>query len=271
MVDPIGTARRVFVRARESELSFLAGSVAFFAFVSIIPAMLLVVAVGTALWSEELATRAVSLIASYLSGEGARVVREALVDSPGGVGASIVGVVGLLWSTLKVFRAIDLAFDRVYGVEKTSPLWRQLVNGAVVVVTIGVGIALLLTVQTVVERLAGDLPAGLVSVPLLVGGLLVALAPLYYVMPPRPVTVREIVPGTVTAVVGLIALRQGFRAYTAVAGEYQAYGVLGAALLFLLWLYFGSLVLLVGAVVNVAVAEGRPGLRDSDRSAASDS
>lgn len=58
------------------------------------------------------------------------------------------------------------------------------------------------------------------------------------------------------AVVGFVILRVAFAAYAGVAGQYLAYGFLGAVLLFLLWLYFGALVLLFGAVVNAAVTGG---------------
>jgi membrane protein len=86
-------------------------------------------------------------------------------------------------------------------------------------------------------------------------GLFVALFPLYYVMPPESVSARHFFPGTATVVFGWLLLRALFGVYASTAVRYQAYGFLVAVLLFLLWLYFGATVLLVGAVVNVVIGD----------------
>ncbi|EMA59360.1 YihY/virulence factor BrkB family protein [Halorubrum lipolyticum] len=251
----VAFGRSVFVLGRESELSFLAGSIAFFAFFSVVPALVLAVAVGSAVGGERFAAGVLALFEAYLSTEGTAVVSAALTDQSGIAGATAVGTLALAWSALKVFRAIDLAFDRIYGSETVTPLGRQLLNATAVMTTIGIGIVLLVSAQLVlglpaVERV---LPSRAVGIAVLFGGLLVALLPVYYVLPPRRVSLREVLPGTVAAVVGLVVLETLFHLYSTVAGQYRAYGFLGIVLLFLLWLYFGALALLFGAVVNVAV------------------
>ncbi|WP_435099591.1 YihY/virulence factor BrkB family protein [Halorubrum sp. N11] len=247
--------RSIVVLGRESELSFLAGSIAFFAFFSVVPALVLAVAIGSAVGGERFAASVLALFESYLSAEGTAVVSAALTDQSGIAGATAIGTLALAWSALKVFRAIDLAFDRIYGSETTTPLGRQLLNAIAVMTTIGIGIVLLVGAQLVlglpvVERFV---PSRAVGVAVLFGGLLVALLPVYYVLPPRRVSFREILPGTVTAVIGLVVLETAFHLYSTVAGQYRAYGFLGIVLLFLLWLYFGALALLFGAVVNAVI------------------
>lgn len=254
-MEPLpATVRSVATLARDSNLSFLAGSIAFFAFLSVIPALLLALAFGSMIGAERSASRIIGLTQSILSSEGSAVISEALADPNGAVGASVVGGVALLWSTLKVFRAIDIAFDRIYRSEKTVSIPRQLLNATVALGAIAAGVVLLLTVQLIVGRLAPRLPqyARFVDVLVLIAGLTIVLAPLYYVMPPRRIHLREVIPGTITAVFGLVALQQGFHVYASFAGQYEAYGFIGAVLLFLLWLYFGAFILLFGAVVNAA-------------------
>lgn len=252
----VETVRSIVALGRESELSFLAGSIAFFAFFSVVPALVLAVAVGSAVGGERFATGVLALFDAYLSEEGATVVNAALTDQAGVVGATAIGTLALAWSALKVFRAIDLAFDRIYRSEAVTPLGRQLLNATAVMTTIGVGIALLVGVQLVLGLPAVErfVPSRAVGLAVLFGGLLVALLPVYYILPPRRVSLRGVLPGTVTAVAGLVVLETLFHLYSTVAGQYQAYGFLGIVLLFLLWLYFGALAVLFGAVVNV-VAE----------------
>ena len=252
----VSTARSVVTLAKSRELSFLAAGIAFFAFFSIIPAIILVFALGSLVGGEAFANSIVALVESYLSDEGVTVLDEALGDPSGMVGASLVGAVALVWSLLKVFRAVDIAFDRVYQVETSTSLPEQLRDGAIAVVAIGIGFALLVAVQMMVVRLGDIIPyTSLIGVLVVILGLTVVLVPLYYVMPPARIPFSEAIPGTVVAVLGLLVLQQGFQIYAANAGTYQAYGFIGAVLLFLLWLYFGALILLIGAVVNAAYAD----------------
>lgn len=87
---------------------------------------------------------------------------------------------------------------------------------------------------------------------------MIVFLPLYYVMPPVDVSAREALPGTAVAAVGWLVLQFGFQIYVANAGNYQAYGLLGAVLLFQTWLYFASILVLMGAVVNVVLAGRDP-------------
>ncbi|MDZ7688079.1 MAG: YihY/virulence factor BrkB family protein [Halobacteriales archaeon] len=248
--------RSVVRRAREDEVSFLSASVAFYAFFSVVPLIILALAVASFVGGEAFENRAVALVGTYLSSEGETVVAEALTSPAGRIGASAVGVVALGWSALKVFRAVDIAFDRVYETETTASFARRLTKAVVVLTAIAVAAALMVGVRSLAVRL--DVSASYAAALgwlVLVVGLFAALVPVYYVMPPERVTVREILPGTATAVVGWLLLQGLFGVYASAAARYQAYGFLGAVLLFLLWLYFGATVLLLGAVVNVVSAE----------------
>ncbi len=256
-IQPIVTTVRTIVTlGREKEISFLAGSIAFFAFVSLIPAMVLVLAVGALVGGEGFAVALVQLVESALSEEGSEVLTAALENTTGLAGASIAGLVVLAWSALKVFRALDIAFDRIYAVETRSSIIRQLLNGAIVALAIGTALALLVLVRATLMWL--EVPfAGVLSSILLIGGLVLVLTPMYYVMPPVRVSLRHVLPGSLTAVVGLFILQQVFQVYAANAAQYQAYGFIGAVLLFLLWLYFGATVILMGVVVNAALSTTR--------------
>lgn len=241
--------------ARHRDISFLAGGIAFFAFLSLIPAMVLVLAVGSLVGGEAFAARVLALVESYLSAEGSAVLTEALEDSRGLAGVSAVSALFLLWSSLKVFRAIDVAFDRVYRVDASTPLLEQIRSGTVVSLAITAGIGLLLAVQTLLARIMGLGMLAFLGWPATVAGLFVVLFPLYYWLPPVEQSLRSALPGTGLGVVGIVVLGNLFESYTVIAGQYQAYGAVGAVLLFLLWLYFGALILISGAVVNAAIRQ----------------
>lgn len=253
----VATVRSAVALAREVEITFMAASVAFYAFFSVIPSLLLALAVGSMLGGDAFAEGIVALTGEYLSASGEAVVNEALTGPSGRLQASATGVLALIWSALKVFRALESAFDRIYRSHADTPILQQFVDGTVVLLTIGLALGLMITVGTVIGM------PDVVAVPyldavswlVLIGGLVGVFVPLYYVMPPVSVSIREILPGTATAVAGWLALQALFQLYAANALQYRVYGFVGAVLLFMLWLYIGAVILLFGAAVNVAAAD----------------
>jgi hypothetical protein len=164
----------------------------------------------------------------------------------------------LLWSGLKLFRGLDVAFATVYRLPQPGGLLQQVLDGLTALAAVTVGVALTVVVGAAIARFE----AVFEGVPLvdvagtlvLVLSLTLSLFPLYYVLPDQPVGVREALPGALFAAVGWTALQTGFRVYAANAGSFQAYGVLGGALLLVTWLYFGGLILLIGGVLNAVLA-----------------
>lgn len=250
--------KSIVATVRERDVTFLAASIAYYAFVSVIPLLVLVLVIGSAVGGEAFADRLLAVMEGALSSSGREMVLSAVTSERGRSGASVVSLVTLTWSALKLFRGIDLAFDEVYGSATDSSLLQQIRDGLAVVAAIVLAAALMVAISAVVGFAGSfNVPfAGLLGRLVLLVGLAVVFLPVYYVMPPIPVTVREILPGAAFAAVGWTVLQVGFQIYAANAGAYQAYGVLGAVLLFVTWLYFGGVLLLVGAALN-AVLSGR--------------
>lgn len=257
-MDSITTTRTVISVIRDENISLLAASIAYYAFTSIMPLLLLALSIGSRLGGQAFAQRIVSAVQEQLSTHGAIVVERALTDPTGRAGASILGIVVLIWSGIRVFRGLDLAFNEIYGTESQTGVLEQIKDGFTVLIAISLGVVLLIGLGILLDWAPTiTLPyINLLGYIAVIGGLVVVFLPLYYVLPPVTVSVREVVPGTVLLAIGWLILRTVFQVYVANAGAYQAYGLLGAVLLFLIWLYLASMLLLVGAAVN-AVLGGR--------------
>lgn len=76
-------------------------------------------------------------------------------------------------------------------------------------------------------------------------------------LPPVDASIREVLPGVAVAAGGWVLLQIGFQLYATTASRYGAYGMIGAALLFVTWLYFASIVVLLGGAVNAVLHEDR--------------
>jgi len=263
--------KRLVTLAQTEQLPFLAAAIAYYAFVSIVPLLIVGLAVATAVAGGTVATQVVTAVGDFLTPEASSLLESALTADTGRGGVTVAGLAVLVWGGLRVFRGIDIAFSRIYGAEVPKPLSKQLRDALIVLIVIGLAIAgtvavaaLLPLSATPFSGMAGTLGLFLV--------LPFVLFPLYYIFPSRPVTLTEAAPGAVFAGGGWTILGAAFGVYTALAGSYQLYGVLGGVLLLLVWFYFAGLVLLIGAALNVVIAGGdrqlqQGGLREPDQRA----
>ena len=236
---------------RDRHLTYLAAGVAYYAFVSLIPLVLLAVAVASLVGGSVFADRVVTTLGRYLSSSGQESVTRMLTVTAGREVASVVGFLTLAWSGSRLFRALDIAFDEMYVDDVETPLLEQVGNALVVALGIGAAVAVAVVAGIVVSVLPWGAPlAGPLGAAALVAVLALALLPVYYVLPPVDVSLREVLPGALVAAVGWVLLQAGFGVYATTAGRYGAYGIVGAILLFVTWLYFASIVVLVGGAVN---------------------
>ena len=251
---PVTILRAMATETKENHLTFMAGSLAFYAFLSLIPLFLLSFVAATVIGGEAFAQQVTGLFESTLTESARELLADVLTDSSGQTSASALGIVTLLWSALKLFRGLDIAFDAVYGVRKAKSLLKQLRDAIVVLAAVGLAVgAVVFTAGAL--TLVPSLPVvGRFSPLLLVVGLSLTFLPIYYFVPDVDVSVLEVLPGTVLAALGWAITEFAFQFYVAYAGRYAAYGVVGGVLLVLIWLYYSCMVLLVGAVVNVVLA-----------------
>jgi membrane protein len=246
--------RSLAALVRDEQLSFLAAAIAYYAFVSLVPLVLLSIAVASAVAGQAFASQVISLFQEFLTAEAASLLEGALASARGRSSATIVGLAVLLWSGLRLFRGLDVAFSRVYRADRPVPLLTQVRNALVVLGGIGVALAATALLATVLPLTETAYPR-VVGPVFLFAVLTATFFPLYYVFPDRAVTVREAMPGAVLAATGWVLLSLGFGIYADNAAAFQIYGVIGGVLLVLTWFYFGGLLVLLGAALNATLSE----------------
>jgi membrane protein len=243
-------AKSVVSGIGEKNVTFMAAGIAYQAFISLIPLLVLVFFLVAFVGDAALARQVSSITEGVLPESGRVVLEEGIEGDTGSVGTSLIGLVVLLWGSLKIFRGLDTAFSEIYATTADNSIVDQFRDGVVVFGTIGVALVAA-AVTTVAFAVFPSIPfLGLLNPLLLVVGLTIAFLPMYYFFPDVDVSVREVLPGVVVAAVGWAALQALFQVYVALSSGSDAAGPVGAILLLLTWLYFGGLILLVGAVVN---------------------
>jgi YihY family inner membrane protein len=255
MHGTVTKTRALVALARTEQLPFLAAAIAYYAFLSVVPLLVVSLGLASTLAGDALAAELVETLDAVLTSEATDTVEETLLDAPGREATTALSAVVALWGSLRVFRGLDTAFSRVYGVTGPKPLVRQIRDALVVLVAIALAVTTM-GLAVAVLSLAPETLGGALGTVGLVVALPVVFFPLYYVFPARDVTVREAIPGAVFAGLVWWVLGSVFGIYAARTGLTELYGVLGGVVLLLVWFYASGLVLLVGASLN-AVLGGR--------------
>jgi membrane protein len=261
-------AKSVVAGIQEKNVTFMAAGIAYQAFISLIPLLVLVFFLVSFVGDEALAQQVSSTTEGFLPESGQIILEDGIEGDTGSVGTSIIGLVALVWGSLKIFRGLDTAFSEIYASTEENSLVDQLQDGAVVFGTIGVALVAA-AMTTIAFAFFPNIPfLGVLNPLLLVVGLTIAFLPMYYFFPDVDVSAREVLPGVIVAAIGWAALQALFQIYVAISSSSESAGPIGAILLLLTWLYFGGLILLVGGVVN-ATRSGHIEI-ESDETAAGD-
>ncbi|WP_227380980.1 YihY/virulence factor BrkB family protein [Haladaptatus halobius] len=249
----ITVAQSVRTEIQEKQVTFLAGSIAYHAFISLLPLLLLAFLVFAAIGSNNLQTQVITFARSLSPAIG-ELAKTTLASEQGRASASIVGILTLMWGALKLFRGLDTAFSEIYAAEIDESILDQVRDGLIVLFAIGFAVVATIIAGTLLALFPAVPFIELLNPIVLIMALTIAFFPMYYLFPGVETTPRGVLPGTIFAAVGWTALQGLFQIYVQVVGS-SASGILGAVLLLVTWLYFSGLVLLIGAVLNAVLAK----------------
>ena len=199
-------------------------------------------------------------------------VIDAVIASRAGI--SLFGLVFLLWGALGIFSAITQGVGRAFDANTPRPFWQDKLIGLVLMLITGVlGVASVVIgiltgiLQSATRDVLASVPGGYLALSLIgfvtpIVLIFVVFMVLYRLVPNRHVTWREALPGAVAATVFWTVLRIGFTYYTTNIARYDtAFGPISATISLLVFLYFASVIVLLGAEVaraNVLEDAGEP-------------
>jgi membrane protein len=237
----------------------LAAMIAYFALLSFMPLLFLALALlGVAGQADE---------GSYFVKELERIFPSASLDSILGAirtiqrNATTLGIVGgaaLLWSSLSLFSVLESALNIVYDRPN-----RSFLRGKALATLMMIGSLVALFVSLVIGSVGsivmkryvpGVASSGVVAngvpIALSLAGVFAFLVSVYYVLTNAPLTLRDVLPGAITAAVLLEGTFQLLPAYLRVSKQLPALQATGAPVVLLVWLYVMANLIVFGAEVN---------------------
>lgn len=248
----------------EDNLSIVAAGVAFYAFVAVVPALAVVIAIYALVANAGDLGHHLDLLARVVPGEVMPLLEDQIKritenNTAAGISA-VVGVLIALYSSANATKALITGLNVAYDEsEKRSFIRLNLVALALTIAAIvGVlaSVALVAVLPAALNHLGlSDTSEKLVSWlrwPLLVALFIFGVAVVYRYAPSRETAKwRWISPGALVAAGLWIVGSALFSVYVAKFGSYdKTYGSLGAVVVFLMWLYLSAYTVLLGAEFN---------------------
>jgi len=192
-------------------------------------------------------------------------LRRAATRSSDELGAAVAGSVVLaLWATRSAVNAMMKAINHVDGAPPRWTGWRWIV--LTVIVALGalfiafLVLALIVALPTIGHALKPNHRAFVqdLGMPLTVLVAISGLSFLYWLGTPHAKALRHVIPGALVATSLGVAASIGLSYYVTEVSSTNFYGAFGSALVVMLWFYVCALAVLAGAVVNFELRAGPP-------------
>ncbi|MCA3510023.1 MAG: YihY/virulence factor BrkB family protein [Rhodobacter sp.] len=263
----IHTANLLWHRSFDAKLGLISAGVAFFGFLAIFPAAAAVIALWGFASDPEVIRGQIALLRDFLPADAFKVLDtqvQALISSNGDVfgATTVLSTLFALWSARAGVDALIQGLDAAYGTSPRGGMWHAVQAVFLTATLIAVALVSVLA-AVVVPLLLAVLPLGPESTRLLevvneILGLSVVIfgVALAYRFGPNHVsrTRPRILPGLILSTLLWAVASRAFMLYLANFGSYnQIYGSIGAVVVLLMWFWFSSYAVLLGAALNAVM------------------
>jgi len=248
----------------------MAAALSYYFVISLFPAIILLSAIIAYLPGERPFDQVLSMMAGFVPHDSLELLRKVLstMVTPNRGTLLSFGILGTLWTASGGFAAAIEALDIAYEVEEARPFWvtRPLAVG----LTLLVGLLLLVALGVmIVGPQFGDWLAARANLSWLLAKAwpyihwtvavvftVLAVEALYFIAPNVKQRFWATLPGAVLSVVCWVALSYGLGIYFRSFAHFnKTYGAMGAVIALMVWLYWTSFLMLLGAELNCELAK----------------
>jgi membrane protein len=241
-----------------------AAALSFFFFLSLAPLLIFLVSLMALLPVPNLDRHIVEALSQIVPADAMTVVRRLLVSVfQSNRRLLSLGILGAIWAGSTGFNSMIVALNSAYRAKEARPLWKRQLVAIGLTIVVGAMVVAALFLLFLGSRIGfwladhlGINPALAAAWPyvrwlVVVGFTALSVEVLYFIAPHVKQRFLAQVPGAAVAVVLWLASSFGLGLYLRRFVEFTAiYGTLGAMIALMLWFYFSSLAILIGAEVN---------------------
>lgn len=268
----IELARAIGSRYRAHQLTAFAGQMAYFLMLSFFPLMIFSVSIITRLKIDY--SPIVDGAHLILPDNITRLLTQFVQNTASVNNTAVLSAAGLttLYSASKGISALQRALNASYEVQETRNFLQIRLVGMLYTFLFTIILVLTLLVPDLFERALKALSTffnvyvdeefmallHFLRNLFLMGSFIGVIGSVYAVLPNKKLRLRDIYPGALFAIVGSAVTNFGFATIVVALTDYSVlYGSLSAVIAFMIWLYFLSLILIIGAEINAMYLEGK--------------
>lgn len=245
----------------------MSAAIAYYTVFSLPPLLVVIIAVAGAVFGADQVENAItSQVGGLIGPDGAAEIHTMIAnasDLGSGIGSKIAGIVALLFGATGAFAQLQKALNRAWDVEETSSggvigivFKRMLSFGMILTIAflLLVSLAVSAAVSAFGNAAADAIGIGIPSVVMQgidilisVGVITVLFAVIFKVLPDAEIAWRDVWVGALATAVLFTLGKFLIGLYLGTANPGSAFGAAGSLALILVWIYYSSLILLVGA------------------------
>jgi membrane protein len=256
---PASVAVGAFTKFRDDQSSNLAAMIAFWAFFSIFPLLLVLVTVLGWVLPESSKDSVLTNVANMFP----LLDPKSINGLTGSWWPFVVGLLTALWSGLGAVRTVQTAFNSVWEIpmHERPKLLEQIWRSLLVLVTIGLGLVATTIISGFIVNSSNSINlsgvgriGGYVLAAALDVGLFIAA---FRMLSSRDISVRDVIPGAVFSGIVFFILEQlsSWIISRHLKSAQSTYGHFATVITILWWFYLQALVTMLGAQLNVVLKE----------------
>jgi membrane protein len=267
----LSVARRAIHAFSADECSTRAAALAYYAFFSLPPVLLIIIYVaglryGEAAAAGQISSQLESFVGPQVGRQIESLISNAAQQKNGGLIASLFALAGLIYASTTAFAELQHTLNRAWSVEPNdwslSTLAKKRFVSFLMVIAGGLVLVASMVFGTVVSRFGDALPFQIsgrlpyvveLLVPWVVISILVAVV--FKMLPDARVRWRDVAVGAIVSGTLLVLAKYGMTIYLSRASVASGYGAAGSLAILLLWLYVSAAFVLIGAEFTRAWAQ----------------
>ena len=260
----------LYDRLQKDEVTALGAQLTYYLILSFFPFLIFLLTLMT--FTPVAATELLALLFAVLPESSYELVADIVEETVRATNRTLlsVGMLAAIWTSSSGMNAVIRGINKAYRAEETRPFW--LVRGLSIVYTLIFGMLVIVTFALVIfgqvigrylftlllipEYFKPVWDVGRVLIP--IGMMIMALSLLYKQAPSYRVRFAHTLPGAIVATGGWLAASLLFSYYVNQFANFsRTYGSIGGVIVLLIWLYIGSITIIVGGQVNAVLQLAR--------------
>lgn len=250
----------------ENRITKLSASLAYFTIFSMGPLLVMIIwLTGMFLSREAIEGKVYSVLVGFVGSDTAsqlqEIIKSASVDSQGII-AGIIGLITLLIGATSVFAEIQDSINIIWGLKpKPKKGWLKYLQNRFlsfsIIVSLGflllVSLALSAIVEIISTQLQNYFPEVtiivfyIINLLLTIGISTLIFATIFKVLPDAKIKWRDVFIGAIVTAVLFLIGKFGISFYISKASVGSTYGAAGSLVVLLVWVYYSSIILYLGA------------------------